>query len=222
MALTSEQEKAKKKRNRRRKIAIALLALLMVGVKERVEESVQEWGDGEIGSKEFATGFLTELGSAHAMANYIGRNSAGSDVPFGQSDQIVGDTMIVDQARFMEGFAKDLEGGRYGEPAESADEEGTVMSKAILARADLYIERLRGTANDSVIYTLRSTDISDEGYVDWILDGSVKNHCGDCIAMAEGSPWPLDELKKLPGDGSTECGPNCKCELEYLGEIISF
>lgn len=46
----------------------------------------------------------------------------------------------------------------------------------------------------------------------WDLEPGA-NHCLDCILMAGGSPYTIDQLNQTPGDGRTECGASCKCDL---------
>ncbi|HET8909711.1 MAG TPA: hypothetical protein VFN11_22375, partial [Ktedonobacterales bacterium] len=59
-------------------------------------------------------------------------------------------------------------------------------------------------------------------YVFWDLEPAAK-HCGDCPALADGSPYTPPgsgtghELTATPGDGTTECGAGCKCSLRYGG-----
>lgn len=38
-------------------------------------------------------------------------------------------------------------------------------------------------------------------------------HCFDCVIVAGGSPYTIDTLNQTPGDGRTECGASCKCDL---------
>ncbi len=56
-------------------------------------------------------------------------------------------------------------------------------------------------------------------WIYWTLDPSSR-HCPDCPSYAAGSPYGYpgsgqNELNATPGDGSTECGAGCKCDLEY-------
>jgi hypothetical protein len=48
----------------------------------------------------------------------------------------------------------------------------------------------------------------------WDVEPGV-NHCLDCILVAGGSPYTLDTLNQTPGDGRTQCGAGCKCDLRY-------
>jgi hypothetical protein len=64
----------------------------------------------------------------------------------------------------------------------------------------------------------------------WDLEPGAQ-HCHDCPDMAVGSPYDPpgsggNELDQTPGDGRTECGAACKCDLNYsppgLGKTISW
>ena len=46
----------------------------------------------------------------------------------------------------------------------------------------------------------------------WDLEPGAQ-HCLDCILMADSSPFTIDRLNQTPGDGQTECGASCKCDL---------
>ena len=49
--------------------------------------------------------------------------------------------------------------------------------------------------------------------VRWVL--TAAEHCPDCEALAAKGWMPIGDLAQYPGDGQTQCGPNCKCYLEY-------
>lgn len=56
----------------------------------------------------------------------------------------------------------------------------------------------------------------------WILQPVRTQHCGDCVDLAVKSPYDppwagvgSNQLNQSPGDGQTECGAGCKCELDY-------
>jgi len=40
-------------------------------------------------------------------------------------------------------------------------------------------------------------------------------HCEDCKVMAAQSPFPSNNIPRLPRDGSTACVNNCRCYLAY-------
>lgn len=55
-------------------------------------------------------------------------------------------------------------------------------------------------------------DVYDVLY--WEMEGGVQ-HCADCPMLAAGSPYTIQELDQTPGDGRTDCGASCHCDLRY-------
>lgn len=55
----------------------------------------------------------------------------------------------------------------------------------------------------------------DHGPLRWVLD-SLASHCEDCPRYA-GEYASISDLPAIPGDGSTQCGMNCRCWLEERG-----
>lgn len=56
----------------------------------------------------------------------------------------------------------------------------------------------------------------------WLLQPVRTQHCGDCVDLAVKSPYDppwagagSNQLNQTPGDGQTECGAGCHCELDY-------
>lgn len=58
----------------------------------------------------------------------------------------------------------------------------------------------------------------------WNLE-PLASHCSDCPVFAGGSPYDPpwvdggNILNATPGDGNTECGAACKCDLSYGGSL---
>ena len=68
--------------------------------------------------------------------------------------------MQKDRPPFLEGFLADIEGGKC------TLEDGSINVYAIASRADLYQERLRGSANEAFFSSL-----PDDELIDWLLGG---------------------------------------------------
>jgi len=54
----------------------------------------------------------------------------------------------------------------------------------------------------------------------WWMLGPAKQHCDQCPALAENSPYGApgsgeNELTQTPGDGQTDCGAACRCSWTY-------
>lgn len=101
------------------------------------------------------------------------------------------------------GFVQDL---KSGDDPRYFDEEGLLKPGSLDARSDLYVGRMRGTANEAFL------DASPEDATyDWEL--GVSEHCADCIELADLSPYTRDTIISFPGDGGTSCLGNCGCRL---------
>lgn len=65
--------------------------------------------------------------------------------------------------------------------------------------------------------TMDPTPLGSAVIVWWRL-GDAKQHCNDCVALADNSPYKSDDLEVMglaPGSGHTECGAFCHCSLEF-------
>lgn len=47
----------------------------------------------------------------------------------------------------------------------------------------------------------------------------IDTSCADCIAL-DGQRWPASQVPQWPGDGSTKCLSNCRCQLEMIAEAL--
>lgn len=110
------------------------------------------------------------------------------------------------QRPFAESFATAVAGGRYEAVSETG--EAITDTAAVARRAAAYVIALRVTANQAWIDALPGGTLFT-----WVL-GAAEHHCGDCPSWAAGGPYGADDLPALPGDGSSECGIGCKCDLE--------
>lgn len=64
--------------------------------------------------------------------------------------------------------------------------------------------------------TEQNSQASDAGMTGaWWETDSPANGCDDCQKREDDSPYAIDELPGIPGDGSTTCGPGCLCEVRY-------
>lgn len=50
--------------------------------------------------------------------------------------------------------------------------------------------------------------------VQWNTAGSTA--CVDCLDLEAGGPYEPGALRRFPGDGSTECHGNCRCQIELV------
>jgi hypothetical protein len=105
---------------------------------------------------------------------------------------------------YMEQFLGDLlnRDSRYFDPETGWDDN------EILRRMRMYQGKMRGTAGWGFVDRQ-----PPGGEINWVL-GGVEEHCEDCPAFANLSPWYRDTLIATPGSGETPCLFNCKCHLE--------
>ncbi|OGF05248.1 MAG: hypothetical protein A2W00_04685 [Candidatus Eisenbacteria bacterium RBG_16_71_46] len=156
---------------------------------------------GSMSVSEFGDFMRTLLSEAHAQAAYLGRSLAGSAAAFGEADLLFGASVMAEQESYLASFLADIESGKY------TLEDGTLNLARIGRRAEMYVDRLLGTANEAWVRTL-----PPETVLWWKL--SVVDHCADCPVLADGSPYTAATVPGFPGDASTACRTNCKCWLE--------
>ncbi len=84
------------------------------------------------------------------------------------------------------------------------------------AQASAYVNTI--LANDAWLSfgTEQNSQAKDAGetLAYWETD-SPANGCDDCQGREDASPYDIDDLPGIPGDGSTECGPGCVCSVRY-------
>ncbi len=106
------------------------------------------------------------------------------------------------------GFLGDI---KSGDDPRYFNEDGTFRPGSLDARSDLYVGRMRGSANEA--FAIASFEEDPETEFTWAL-GGTEDHCEDCPEIAAGSPYTQDTLYTYPGAGDTECLGRCLCILE--------
>jgi hypothetical protein len=148
---------------------------------------------GDISLSQWQIAVASELKDAHLAQSMFavgGRVNMGF-AEFGR----VGQT-LREQYGFLSQFADDIAAGKVSEAMA-------------LSRINMYGNA--ATQSYWSEYAKAST-----GLIDWRL--GVAEHCGDCVSIANGSPYTEASLPAYPCDGSTKCLSNCKCTLERRGE----
>jgi len=102
---------------------------------------------------------------------------------------------LRDQRRYLAGFRTDL--ATKG-----------ISQKRLIQRAQMYANGAAGLYHSVVSGALPVR----KAYWHLALEAA---HCPDCLEMAERSPFPSNNMPRLPKDGSTTCAANCKCYLTY-------
>jgi hypothetical protein len=148
----------------------------------------------------------------HTAAYEMGRNRAG-DLTENVNDLLRGMAKRDQESYYLRGFAEALQNKdpRYW------DEELRTFRETIKSRQNLYIGKMRGTANEAFV---RATpDALDEFY--WRL-GGAEEHCDECPQYAALSPFTKATLFSVPGASDTPCRTNCLCHLERVDGQTGF
>jgi hypothetical protein len=166
---------------------------------------------GEINTEEWGRLFHLLIQGGHAEGWYLGRLLGGGDLsPFGNDDQLMGVAKADEEADFLRRFMAAIEGGdsRYW------DDTGNLRVPSVLARMNLYVGKMRGTANEALVETA-----DQEWY--WRL-GAPEEHCDDCPQIAALSPFTRDANVGYPGSGDTACLGNCQCYVQLANGVRGF
>lgn len=98
---------------------------------------------------------------------------------------------------------------------DELDDAESAMGVRIGLQANLTWASMQGGYYDGNLYD----DANPFGNLWWNLE-PLARHCDQCPAMAAASPYGppgsgRNELNQTPGDGKTDCGAACKCDLSY-------
>lgn len=164
---------------------------------------------GEIGIEEWGRLFHLLLQGGHAEGWFLGRLLGGDLSPFGNDDQLIGVAKVDGEADFLRRFMAAIVDGdpRYW------DADGNLRIQPVLARMNLYIGKMRGTANEALVET------ADQEWW-WVL--APEEHCEDCPRIAALSPFTRDANVGYPGSGDTACLGNCKCHVRLANGVTGF
>ncbi len=171
------------------------------GTRTKLHAAIDKLAAGNISHDAWHEEFYDALVHGHSQAWTMGRQRAGDLSATSRDDLLMGREMADRESDWLHTFLVDLESGRY------TDEHGTLQVAAVKTRADLYAQKLRGTANEAFVET---GEDDDEIY--WILGGG--QHCPDCPRWAEMSPFTKDTMPAYPCSGDCQCLGNCHCHLE--------
>lgn len=161
--------------------------------------AIDHRADPEAAIDRFGERMTDFLERAHTHATYLGRYRAGDTAPTDVDDRAFAAQVVRGEDAFLARFEDALRDGRY------TDEDGNLKTEAILARAGLYLRRVRGTANEAWA-------LATPGEIAWEIDPAAEN-CEDCLRYAEGSPYTWETLPTYPRAGRSVCLTGCKCIL---------
>lgn len=183
---------------------------MLAGKRGEVKDLVFRHVAGLLPPHEFGAELQQILLRGHAMAGYLGRRRAGDMAPYDQDDTEFGRMIAAEQQQFSTKFTQDLADGRYD------GEDGRPMALPILRRAEMYVHRMRGSANEA--FVLASDPRRDLFW--WRLGDT--DTCPDCPRIAAGSPYDGRNLPPPPGTAATACRTNCACHIERGDGVTGF
>lgn len=181
---------------------------LVRDARKQLSGLAQQLADNEISARDWAEAFKRVLNQSHGQAWMLGRQRAGSVLPFGIDDALRGVAAADGEADFLLSF---LEAITEKDP-RYFDEDGNLRTVQVARRSRMYTGLLRGTANEGWANALPDTQ-----EIFWRL-GAVEEHCSDCPEMAALNPWTKDTLFQKPGDNQTPCLFNCRCHLDTIDD----
>lgn len=161
---------------------------------------VQEYATTDRGARDFIRRLDELLETRHARAAVQGRQRAGDPGAANVMDAIFAQQVMNGERFHLADFRTALLSGRY----QNAD---GVNVAAIQRRAEMYMGRLTGTANQA--FALASPE---DALFTWVM-GGAEQHCGDCPEEAAKGPRPLSEFTRLPRTNGTQCLYRCRCFL---------
>jgi hypothetical protein len=167
---------------------------------------------GAIDPEEWAIQTFAVVEDGHGLSWMLGRQRAGELEAYSEADQTVGIIASQFDAPYLLRFRQALENK---DPRYWDAEAAAWRPEAIAGRADMYAQRLRGTAGWGWEQSLPG-----ESEIAWVM--TKIEHCPDCPEMAADGPYLPGELSIMPGEGRTACKMNCGCRLESTGFEPSF
>lgn len=175
----------------------------MQTVRGRLQDVNRRLESGELSPRQWAEAFDKELHAGHIEAVRLGRALGGAEALPDNELEDFARGIKDNEAQWLQAFQGAIEAkdDRY------FDADGNIKPGSLESRTDLYVGKMRGSANDAF------RDASDpDAEFDWELGGN-EDHCDDCPQIAAASPYRQDTLYTTPGAGDTECLGNCTCVL---------
>lgn len=157
----------------------------------------------------FGDDLFSLLEGLHETAVTLGRHRGGDLTPPEPDDRAFAQDVLRGEDTFLAAFQEDLARGRY-----DSREDGTPRMGAIRQRAKMYLDRVRGTANE--VWALTTG-----GLFYWEYDPEAEN-CSDCLELEAHSPYLWNNLPTYPRQGMTLCRTSCRCLLKAQDGSESF
>lgn len=168
--------------------------------------------NGTLSPDAYADKLYDTLLRAHRQACYLGRYRAGDTSPPDADDVRFASDVMRGEDAYLAAFADTLAEGGYRAP------DGSLQEHAVLRRAEMYLSRVVGTANE--VWALTTP-----GRIHWKLGEAEHCHNAhgyDCPKLAAGGPYTWQSLPTAPKACETPCIFNCTCLLVSEDGTTSF
>ncbi len=174
----------------------AAAEMLVAQSRANINRDALRLQQGQINAAEFGDAMKGHIKSLHIAQTALSRGGWEQMRP---ADYEGISATIEAQFKYLQGFASDIESGRYG--------RGDELAQGVLSRAALYSESGRATYENEY-----KTANAEAGRTEAkrIL-ASVKN-CDGCIEEADKDWQPIDEIADI---GSLDCKSACHCILIF-------
>jgi hypothetical protein len=167
--------------------------------REKLSSLAHDWAEGLYSPAAFAAAMDEALLDAHSEAVVLGRIHAGDLAPEDADDARFAAQVVESEHEFLREFVQDLD-HRY------TGEDGVRDGDAAAKRAEMYADRITGTANEAWGLTM-----AEDVALTWTLGADDDSTCTDCPELAEASPYTPQTLPTYPGKAETLCGRSCRC-----------
>lgn len=186
----------------------------MRAARQKLLDLNQRLERGRITPDDWAEEFYQVVYDGHLQAAALGQSRAGLKQLDLNALKAIARQKADEESEFIQGFkgALNAKDARYHDPETGALRPGSMES-----RTDLYVGKMRGTANEQF-----GEASPAESRWTWRL-GAVEKHCPDCprlAAIIKDRPW--SEVFEYPGQGGTACLGHCDCRLVRSDGVEGF
>jgi hypothetical protein len=171
----------------------------------------------------FISNHIRILGDGYKRAHWLGIKEYWGDVSLKSNWVRQQDLTYPNLARHMSFYApsvakmaREIADIVHQQQMQLADDPFIPFQPRVGLQADLTWTAFQDGYGNAITYD----DAKPYLYLYWELDPSARKHCPQCPMFAAGSPYvapgqPGNQLHATPGDGHTDCGAGCKCDLHY-------
>ncbi len=182
--------------------------------RREMHAATRKLADGLISLDDWAEMMRGLLLEGHTRGAYFGRILGLQDEVVPELvDVLAGRAAMDGETFYLRGFLDSL---KQKDPRYWDAETKQWIEDRIDGRQDMYLGKLRGTANAAF---LRSSPVASK--FAWRL-GGAEDHCEECPEYAAWGFLPEQEWPTHPGDSDTPCRYNCKCHLQRDDDVTGF